>query len=148
MNKKNCYSFNPFTFEFTGQDIAYESPLEVNVFLLPANATFIEPNFNLLKDNQFFQWDNEEWIIKERIENIIQEEKEPELTIDEHWEILRRNRNNLLQKTDYYFLRDIILPENFETELKIYRQKLRDLPVNTIDPQNPIYPEKPDFIKT
>lgn len=147
MNKKICYSFDKNTFEYNGQDTAFESPLEKDVFLLPANSTFIEPDLNLLTKNQFFQWNGNTWTIQNRVEDI-KIEKEPELTIDDHWNNLRRKRNILLKNTDYYFLRDIVLSEDLENELKIYRKKLRDLPQNTIDPKNPIYPEIPSFIKT
>jgi len=52
---------------------------------------------------------------------------------------LRRKRNNLLAETDYLALADATLTD----EMRTYRQALRDLPANTIDPANPTWPTKP-----
>ena len=51
---------------------------------------------------------------------------------------LRRERDQLLNNTDWWVLRGSI------TEAKTsYRQQLRDLPANTDDPADPTWPEKP-----
>lgn len=52
---------------------------------------------------------------------------------------LRRQRNRLLAETDYLALADTTLTD----EMRAYRQALRDLPANTTDPANPVWPEKP-----
>ena len=52
---------------------------------------------------------------------------------------LRSKRNQLLAETDYLALADVTLTD----EMKAYRQALRDLPANTADPANPVWPEKP-----
>lgn len=52
---------------------------------------------------------------------------------------LRRKRNRLLAETDYLALADVTLTD----EMRTYRQALRDLPANTVDPANPIWPIKP-----
>jgi uncharacterized protein involved in exopolysaccharide biosynthesis len=52
---------------------------------------------------------------------------------------LRRKRNNLLAETDYLALADATLTD----EMRAYRQALRDLPANTADPANPVWPTKP-----
>ena len=52
---------------------------------------------------------------------------------------LRRKRNNLLAETDYLALSDATLTDDMST----YRQALRDLPANTTDPANPVWPTKP-----
>lgn len=52
---------------------------------------------------------------------------------------LRRERNRLLAETDYLALADVTLTD----EMRAYRQALRDLPANTADPANPIWPIKP-----
>jgi hypothetical protein len=54
-------------------------------------------------------------------------------------EALRRKRNELLAETDYLALADVTLTD----EMRAYRQALRDLPSNTADPANPVWPEKP-----
>ena len=52
---------------------------------------------------------------------------------------LRSKRNQLLTETDYLALADSTLTD----EMTAYRQALRDLPANTVDPANPVWPVKP-----
>ena len=52
---------------------------------------------------------------------------------------LRTTRNGLLAETDYLALSDVTLSSDMTT----YRQALRDLPANTSDPANPVWPTKP-----
>lgn len=52
---------------------------------------------------------------------------------------LRAERNRLLAETDYLALADTTLTD----EMRAYRQALRDLPANTADPANPVWPIKP-----
>ncbi len=52
---------------------------------------------------------------------------------------LRSKRNQLLTETDYLALADSTLTD----EMRSYRQALRDLPANTVDPANPVWPTKP-----
>ena len=56
------------------------------------------------------------------------------------FEDLRVERNQLLTETDYLGLPDL---GGFSAEMTAYRQALRDLPANTTDPANPIWPTKP-----
>ena len=56
---------------------------------------------------------------------------------------LRAQRNQLLAETDGVFSSDA--PDALATqELKDYRQALRDLPANTDDIYNPVWPTKPE----
>ena len=57
----------------------------------------------------------------------------------DYWGELRTKRNQLLAETDYLALSDVTL----STDMRTYRQKLRDLPSNTSDPANPVWPTKP-----
>ena len=52
---------------------------------------------------------------------------------------LRTERNARLAETDYLALADSTLTD----EMRTYRQALRDLPANTADPANPVWPVKP-----
>jgi len=52
---------------------------------------------------------------------------------------LRQQRNRLIAETDYLALSDATLTD----EMSTYRQTLRDLPANTTDPANPVWPTKP-----
>ena len=53
---------------------------------------------------------------------------------------LRIERNQLLAETDYLALADAALTD----EMRAYRQALRDLPANTSDPANVVWPTKPN----
>ena len=55
-------------------------------------------------------------------------------------EQIRQRRNQLLAETDYLGLPDL---GGFSAEMTAYRQALRDLPANTTDPANPVWPTKP-----
>jgi len=61
------------------------------------------------------------------------------LQAEEPWNELRQQRNNLIAETDYLALSDATLTD----EMSTYRQALRDLPANTTDPANPVWPTKP-----
>lgn len=52
---------------------------------------------------------------------------------------LRTTRNGLLAETDYLALSDMTM----SSDMALYRQALRDLPANTSDPANPVWPTKP-----
>ena len=62
-------------------------------------------------------------------------------TVVNNWNLaaLRKKRNRLLAETDYLALSDVTL----SSEMTTYRQALRDLPANTTDPANPVWPVKP-----
>jgi hypothetical protein len=57
----------------------------------------------------------------------------------EQLKALRTRRNHLLAETDYLALSD----QTMTAEMQAYRQALRDLPANTEDPANPVWPTKP-----
>jgi hypothetical protein len=59
---------------------------------------------------------------------------------DTAFEALRTERNKLLAETDYFALSDVTM----SAEMTEYRKLLRDLPANTADITNPVYPEKPE----
>ena len=61
------------------------------------------------------------------------------LIAEQPLEKLRSKRNQLLTETDYLALADSTLTD----EMRSYRQALRDLPANTVDPANPVWPVKP-----
>ena len=63
-----------------------------------------------------------------------------ELNVENAWSNLRAKRNQLLAETDYLALSDATL----SSEMTTYRQALRDLPANTTDPANPVWPTKPE----
>ena len=62
-----------------------------------------------------------------------------EIQVEAQLKELRQQRNRLLAETDYLALSDSTL----SAEMATYRQALRDLPANTTDPANPVWPTKP-----
>ena len=56
-----------------------------------------------------------------------------------HLQELRRVRNEKLAETDWMANSDVTMSDAWRT----YRQALRDLPANTTDPANPVWPTKP-----
>ena len=73
-------------------------------------------------------------------ENAAQDAYERDVLPLEQMAVIRRQRNELLQETDYLALSDATLTD----EMRTYRQALRDLPANTADPANPVWPTKPE----
>lgn len=61
-------------------------------------------------------------------------------SLQANWDILRTMRNALLAQSDWTVLADT--PTN-TAAWKAYRQALRDLPDNTADPVNPVWPTPP-----
>jgi len=58
----------------------------------------------------------------------------------EPWVNLREKRNKLLAETDWTASSDVTM----SNDMKTYRQELRDLPANTTDPANTVWPTKPE----
>jgi len=62
----------------------------------------------------------------------------------DHWQLLRHERNFILNKSDRKMLWDSPLTDAKKQEWATYRQQLRDLPENTVDPERPVWPEPPE----
>jgi hypothetical protein len=60
--------------------------------------------------------------------------------IDSEWRMLRSSRNVLLSACDWTQIADAPVDD---LAWAVYRQALRDLPSNTTDPFNPVWPEMP-----
>lgn len=73
------------------------------------------------------------------------EAKLQELIDAQPWKELRADRNKRIAQTDYLFTSDYphTTPEAKQAWLD-YRQALRDLPANTTDPENPVWPVAPE----
>lgn len=63
------------------------------------------------------------------------------LSSEEAMALIRKKRNELLSNSDWTQVLDA--PVN-KFEWAEYRQALRDLPQNTTDPFNPVWPAKPE----
>lgn len=57
--------------------------------------------------------------------------------------VLRKSRNEILASCDWTQANDSPLSASKRTEWATYRQALRDLPSNTVDPSQPVWPTPP-----
>ena len=64
----------------------------------------------------------------------------PEEELAIAWKALRSTRDRLLSESDWTQVADAPVDN---LAWAIYRQALRDLPANTSDPLNPVWPDKP-----
>lgn len=62
MKSKTVYQTNKEGV-FIGLETSYESPLEPNIFLIPAGCVEIEPPS--FKEGQYAQWEGSKWVIKD-----------------------------------------------------------------------------------
>lgn len=81
-------------------------------------------------NNQVYKDGDGNWVFTENLE-----EKE------KFWKYLREQRNQRLTACDWTQLQDVEL--NNKAEWLAYRQALRNLPNNTVDPTNPNWPMEP-----
>jgi len=73
------------------------------------------------------------------IDAALVEEILPTIQNERDFQYLREQRNRKLSQTDWAALSDVTMSD----EMRTYRQTLRDLPANTTDPANPVWPTKP-----
>ena len=71
------------------------------------------------------------------------EAKLQELIDAQPWKELRQERNKRLAACDWVAIRAFTTSTPVSEEWKAYMQALRDLPVNTEDPTNPVWPSIP-----
>jgi len=71
------------------------------------------------------------------------EAKLQELLDAQPWKELREERNRRLRETDGALSVDVPLKGDSRVAFETYRQALRDLPANTEDPSNPVWPTPP-----
>jgi hypothetical protein len=93
-------------------------------------------------------WDETEKLFKpQKLSSISQEEYENNTINLKNYKLLnkiREKRSKLLERTDKYVNSDYPHPtEEAKQAWLDYRQALRDLPTNTTDPENPIWPVAP-----
>jgi hypothetical protein len=72
------------------------------------------------------------------------EAKLKELIDAQPWKKLREERNKRLTECDWVTLRSVATDTSIPDEWKAYMQALRDLPSNTTDPENPVWPVAPN----
>lgn len=67
----------------------------------------------------------------------------PGPTKDEKWKALRKKRNELLSACDWTMLGDAPLNAEQKAIMGNYRNKLRDLPEESNDPDTIVFPKEP-----
>jgi hypothetical protein len=81
--------------------------------------------------------------------NVPDDEFTEQELIDRAWVDLRSKRDLLLKQTDFMMTYDFyynVMSAQEKTDLTAYRAALRDLPSNTIDPSNPVWPTQPQVV--
>ena len=78
-------------------------------------------------------------VVNGTLEDIPSEEKEAEVLAVE-WKRFRKSRRTLLNQSDWTQVPDAPVDS---AAWAVYRQQLRDLPANTTDPRNVVWPEPP-----
>jgi hypothetical protein len=132
------YLYNENTGGYIGTELADESPLEPNVYLLPANATQIEPP--PVEYGKWRRWNGVEWVFENLEETpITTAEPTPPTAQD-----MRNRRNNLLSESDWTQFPDVPASVVSQGEAwRTYRQALRDVPQQGGFPTNINWPIKP-----
>ena len=89
------------------------------------------------------EWNKNNTLPKPALEEL--SEKWNELLSVQQWKELRKERNKRITQTDYLAIPDYPhATEEVKQAWLDYRQALRDLPANTTDPENPVWPEAPN----
>jgi hypothetical protein len=116
------------------------------------NHTFVAEAIQSLRPGAAFvlRGDQLEWLDQNQIEPTAQEiaAEAARLEADEPWQQLRAERDRRLAECDWVVTRAVDLSNDglgiqLEQVWVQYRQALRDLPANTTDPANPVWPTKP-----
>jgi hypothetical protein len=110
---------NTIVSKFIREEYPDQLPLETQIYI---------PCPSLLIDS--VTQDNGNWIFTES-----------QTLLSMYWEKLRIKRNELLRMCDWTQLPDI--SDLDKQAWVVYRQALRDLPANTQDPANPVWPVVP-----
>jgi hypothetical protein len=94
-------------------------------------------------DYKKLTWDDTNSIEKPTLQEL--EQKWQEIQDEKPMKIIREKRDLLLKETDVYGLTDFkFKSEEAKQAWLDYRQALRDLPANTTDPENPVWPVAPN----
>lgn len=92
-------------------------------------------------DYETLRWYEDNTITKPTLEELT--EKWNEYLTARPWEELRQKRNKRLVECDWVAIRAFTTGVPVPEEWKTYMQALRDLPANTEDPENPVWPVAP-----
>lgn len=119
---------------FTGESEADESPLEPGVFMIPAQATEIEPP--TIPSGSRAVFDGSQW----KVEALPEPEPDPEPTDDDLKARCKREAVARLAETDYSELPSVRAAITNGAEFDAYRAAVRALAINPV--KNPTFPER------
>lgn len=91
---------------------------------------YTKPEFNDEVETQAWDFEEQNWVTTPIPNEVF-------------WEKMRGTRDKLLSSSDWSQLPDAPLTSSQKTQWKTYRQELRDLPINTEDPKNIVWPLQP-----
>lgn len=118
------YSYDSGTNEFTGKTQAFESPLEPEIFLIPANATTIAPpRFDASKEQCF--WTNGQWTVSPIALGSVPGSPTADEILAAAWRAYQDQAKALLTKTDTTILRCAEYGVAVPAEWQAYRKSLR-----------------------
>jgi hypothetical protein len=84
-------------------------------------------------------WD-QQWVLTDKVFETEEAKAEAERSTESNaWWRLRVTRDHYLSRTDFYGYSDRVMP----TSIVEYRQELRDVPANTLDPLQVVWPTPP-----
>ena len=104
--------------------------LQATVDVMPSKF-YLDPDYDLIQFEEGY----------EKPPRDVFYAKYNELLNIDRYNDLRRQRNKLLQDTDWTQTNEVVMQN--QEEWVAYRQALRDLPANTEDPTHPEWPEPP-----
>ena len=117
---------------FVGATTADKDPLDSTNWLIPAGCVKTAPP--TITDKQLAKWDGAKW----SVENTPVVEPEPKPQSLSPAETVRVKRNQLLFESD-----SMALADRITDEWRVYRQSLRDVPVQDGFPNTVSWPDIP-----
>jgi len=122
---------------YYAESVAQPSPAELGKFLIPRNATTVQPpNLN---ENQQAYWNGSAWEVQNKPQPQPETEPQPEQIT---WDFIRAQRDGLLFMSDWTVLSDTQPKPNKEAWLN-YRQALRDITQKFSTPESVVWPINP-----
>tara|TARA_S200002703_G_scaffold64183_1_gene55555 strand:+ start:306 stop:818 length:513 start_codon:yes stop_codon:yes gene_type:complete len=122
------------TYDFSGED--YE------ILETDAPFSYQDEEGNTIGFNQSGHIDGQNYFLKWDGSKIIKDDDAlTAYQTAEKWKSIRNNRNRRLAETDHMALTDT--SASMSNDMKLYRQRLRNIPQENSDPDNITWPEKP-----
>lgn len=101
-----------------------------------------DAQYNLQKEEDFVvgEFDAQKYFIKDGAAHLLPSEVVELNEVKGYWKSLRKMRDKMLSASDWTQVPDAPVDQ---AAWAVYRQELRDLPKNTVDPRYPVWPTPP-----